>query len=103
MAFVEVPETDALTSIIIGAAIEVHRGLGPGLLESVYVTCLARELELQGVGFQRERLLPLHYKGRVLNVDFKVDLLVDARVIVEVKSIEHFAPVHRVSCSHTSS
>jgi len=82
-----------ITEIIIGAAIEVHRNLGPGLLESAYETCLARELELRGIPFQRQKELPLEYKGVYCDVGYKFDLLVAGKVIVEVKSVENLTPV----------
>jgi len=83
-----------LTGQIIGAAIEVHRNLGPGLLESVYHQCLAKELELQGIPFKFEWPIPLEYKGLRLKNGYRMDLLVDERVIVEVKSISALAPIH---------
>ncbi len=95
MALVPVPEADDLTSLVIGAAIEVHRHLGPGLLESVYLACLTRELQTKRINLEREKALPVFYKGMELGVVFRIDLLVEGKVIVEVKSIERFAPVHR--------
>ena len=83
-----------LTGQVIGAAIEVHRHLGPGLLESAYHECLARELIVRGVPFQRERPLPLEYKGIRLECGYRIDLLIAGSVVVEVKSIETIAPVH---------
>lgn len=83
-----------LTGVIIGAAIEVHRSLGPGLLESVYHECLARELEIHGVPFKFKWPLPLEYKGLRLKKGYEMDLLVDESVIVEVKSIAAIAPIH---------
>ena len=83
-----------ITREVIGAAIEVHRHLGPGLLESAYHECLARELIVRGVPFQRERPLPLEYKGIRLECGYRIDLLVASLVVVEVKAIEAIAPVH---------
>jgi len=83
-----------LTHQVIGAAIEVHRTLGPGLLESAYRKCLCRELLLKGIPFQKERPLPLEYKGIRLECGYRYDILVDKRVIVEVKSVEALAPIH---------
>ncbi|MEW6609242.1 MAG: GxxExxY protein [bacterium] len=83
-----------LTSLIIGAAIEVHKNLGPGLLESAYEICLARELELRKVPFQRQVGLPIEYKGESCEVGYRIDLLVDKKVIVEIKSVETIHPVH---------
>ena len=83
-----------ITSAIIGAAIEVHRQLGPGLLESAYLECLSRELVLRGIPFEREKALPLEYKGVRLECGYRLDLLVAGCVVVEIKSLEALAPVH---------
>jgi GxxExxY protein len=83
-----------ITHAVIGAAIEVHRALGPGLLESAYHECLCRELILRGIPFERERALPLEYKGTRLECGYRVDLLVAGSVVVEIKSIEAIAPIH---------
>ena len=85
---------NVLTREIIGAAIEVHRHLGPGLLESAYQQCLAQELTLREVSYERERPLPLEYKGLRLNCGYRADFLVDNVIVVETKSIEAIAPVH---------
>ena len=87
--------TDAqLTHEIIGAAIDVHRTLGPGLLESAYEECLARELTLRRIPFERQKALPLVYKDVRLDCGYRIDLLVGSRVIVELKAVEALAPVH---------
>jgi len=83
-----------LTHEVIGAAIEVHRKLGPGLLESAYKECLCRELVLRGVPFERERALPLEYKGIRLECGYRVDILVGGIVVVEIKAVEVLAPIH---------
>jgi len=83
-----------LTQAIIGAAIAVHRALGPGLLEAVYEGCLARELTLQGLPFERQKPIPLVYKELKLECGYRLDFLVAGRVVVEIKSIEAVAPVH---------
>ena len=83
-----------LTEVIIGSAIEVHREIGPGLLESVYEECLAVELESRGIPFTRQFVVPLEYKKRRLRLDLKIDLLVDQRVVVELKAVEKLLPVH---------
>ena len=85
---------NVLTKEIIGAAIEVHRHLGPGLLESVYKQCLAKELQLRTIPHQCEWPLPLEYKGLRMNCGYRIDLLVGNAVVVETKSIEAIAPVH---------
>lgn len=83
-----------LTHKIIGAAIEVHRTLGPGLLESAYEECLARELVLQGVKFERQKPMPVVYKDVKLECGYRLDFLVESKVVVELKAVESIAPVH---------
>lgn len=83
-----------LTEVIIGAAIEVHRHLGPGLLETAYDECLCYELSQQGLRFQRQVPLPIRYKGVKLDCNYKLDLLVEDIVIVEIKAIDALLPVH---------
>jgi GxxExxY protein len=87
-------ELNQLTEKIIGAAIEVHRTLGPGLMESAYAECLCRELSLQGIPFEREKALPLDYKGVKLDCGCRLDLLVAGSVVVELKAVEEFLPIH---------
>ena len=89
-----IPHINKVTEAIIGAAIEVHRGLGPGLLESAYCACLCRELNVRGVPFEREKPLPLEYKGIRLDCGYRLDLLVASSVVVEIKSVEVLAPIH---------
>jgi len=89
----EFPEQkDPLTEKIIGCAIEVHRTLGPGLLESTYESALGVELEINGIQFQRQVICPVSYKGRVVG-DYRLDLLVENSVIVEIKSVERHDPI----------
>lgn len=83
-----------ISSKIIGAAIEVHKQLGPGLLESTYETCLAYELNLLGLEVKRQLALPVVYKEVKLDAGYRIDLLVENRVIVEIKSVEAFAEIH---------
>jgi len=83
-----------LTNSIIGAAIEVHRELGPGLLESVYEECLCRELSARGLAFERQREMPILYKGTPANGTYRIDLLVAGKVLLELKSVEIVLPVH---------
>ncbi len=87
-------EESALTEQVIGAVIEVHRHLGPGLLESAYQKCLARELRLRDMEFQTEVALPVEYKDMRLETGFRLDFLVARKVIIEVKSVESVGPVH---------
>ncbi len=84
-----------MTEKVIGAAIEVHKALGPGLLESSYEQCLAHELKLRGVPFQRQVPLPVAYKGVTLHSGYRLDLLVDKKVVIELKSVERFEPIHK--------
>jgi GxxExxY protein len=83
-----------LTHAIIGAAIEVHRVLGPGLLESAYEECLTQELQARGISFEKQKALPLIYKDAKLECGYRVDLLVDGRIVVELKAVEALAPIH---------
>ena len=85
---------NVLTREIIGAAIEVHRHLGPGLLESAYVRCLTRELFLREIPFKSEWPLPLEYKGVRAGCSYRLDLLVGDAVVVEIKSVEALTPIH---------
>jgi len=83
-----------LTEKIIGAAIEVHRHLGPGLLESTYERCLAQELDLRKISYVRQKLCPIHYKGILLEDSYRIDFLIENQIIIEVKAIDNFSPVH---------
>ncbi len=85
---------DSLTGLVITCAMEVHRALGPGLLESAYEQCLAHELTLAGVPYEIQSPLPLHYKGILLPCAYRVDLFVAGRLIVELKSVDVLLPVH---------
>jgi GxxExxY protein len=83
-----------LTHEIIGAAIAVHKELGPGLLEAVYEECLCHELQLRGVQLDRQKPIPVVYKGSKLDCGYRADIVVCGRVIVEVKAIAAIAPIH---------
>jgi GxxExxY protein len=85
---------NVLTHDIIGSAIEVHRCLGPGLLESIYLECLCHELRMRNIVFDREVPLPLRYKGLVLDHSYRLDLLVGGCIVVELKSVEKLLPIH---------
>lgn len=87
-------EINEVTEKIIGAAIEVHKLLGPGLLESTYEDCLCRELALHEIAFKRQLSLPVDYKGVKLESGLRIDLLVADLVVVEVKAVEKVLPVH---------
>lgn len=87
-------DRDPRTEPIIGAAIEVHRQLGAGLLESTYEECLCHELHLRGIRFMRQLELPVSYKGLKLACGYRIDLLVEDTVVVELKAVEQLLPVH---------
>ena len=88
-------DDNALGERILGCALTVHRALGPGLLESVYETCLAHELGKAGLDYDRQLTLPVIYDGLVFDAGYRLDLLVAGRVVVEFKAIEKIADVHR--------
>jgi GxxExxY protein len=87
-------EINELSSKIIGAAIEVHKNLGPGLLESAYEECLCFEFELRGLSFERQKALPIIYKGKQLDCGYRLDVVVEYKIIVELKSCEKIEPIH---------
>lgn len=87
-------EHEQLTHAIIGAAIEVHRRTGPGLLESSYEECMCCELEVRGLRYERQVALPLVYRDRRLDAGYRIDLIVEDVVIVELKAIEKILPIH---------
>ena len=87
-------ERDPLTETVIGAAIEVHRELGPGLLESVYQQCMEIEFRLRGLAFVGQSPLPVMYKGHNVGEDLRIDLLVPELLVVELKAVEKIHPVH---------
>jgi GxxExxY protein len=84
-----------LSNLVIGAAMEVHRALGPGLLESVYEECLCHELNRREIPYIRQAALPLLYKGIDLECGFRLDIMVDDLLIVELKSVEKIEPIHQ--------
>jgi GxxExxY protein len=83
-----------LTEAIIGAAMEVHRALGPGLLESIYEMCLCRELSIRGIPFERQVLIPVEYKGVKLDCGYRADIVVDSTILLEIKAIDALLPIH---------
>ena len=83
-----------LSKIILDSSIEVHRNLGPGLLESVYEVCLCKELNLRNINLQRQVSLPVEYKNEKLDADFRIDVLVENEIIIELKAVEFLLPVH---------
>ena len=84
-----------LSGHVLGAAIEVHRALGPGLLESTYELCLSQELSLQDIPFERQWELPVKYKGVQLDCGYRIDLFVDARIVVELKAVDTVKDLHK--------
>ena len=85
---------NALTHRVIGCAIEVHRQLGPGLLESVYETCLCEELALAGIPFLRQWRIPVVYRGRALDAHYQLDIVVQDVLVLEIKAVQHLHPLH---------
>jgi len=80
---------------VIGACIEVHRHLGPGLLESAYEHCVAYELGVRGLGFERQRPVPLEYKGTTLDCGYRLDLVVDNALVVEIQCVDRLLSIHK--------
>lgn len=85
---------NALSREVIGAAIEVHKALGAGLLESAYEECLCQEMKLRNIPFERQVGLPIEYKGKKLSAGYRMDIVVDGLLILELKSIEKILPIH---------
>lgn len=87
-------ELNHLSKEILAAAIAVHKEMGPGLLESVYELCLLKELQLRGINAENQVLIPLFYKGEQLNKDFRIDILVEKEIVIELKAVDMLLPVH---------
>ena len=85
---------DQLTYSVIGCAIEVHKQIGPGLLESIYEKCLAKEFTINGINFKTQQRIPLEYKGLTLSADLRYDFLVEESMIVELKAMDGILPIH---------
>jgi GxxExxY protein len=88
-------DINKLSSKIIGAAIEVHKSLGPGLLESVYEECMCHELGLRDLSFEKQKPLPIEYKGNKLDCGYRLDIVVENAIVLELKSCEKIEPIHR--------
>jgi GxxExxY protein len=88
-------EINKLTGEVIGAAIEVHKALGPGLLESAYEECLCRELDLRNISYERQKALPVEYKGVRLDCGYRLDVVVEQNLIVALKAVESLMPIHK--------
>ena len=89
-------EDNQLTGAVIGAAVEVQKHLGPGLLEGTYAAALAHEMNVRGIGYQRELAIPVTYKGACLGLGLRADFVVEKQVVLELKAVEALLPVHRV-------
>lgn len=85
---------DELSNVVIGAAVEVHRHLGPGLLEIAYHQCLARELSLRNLNFEMEKAIPLNYKGVNLECGYRLDFMIEDKLILELKAVEKILPLY---------
>jgi GxxExxY protein len=90
----ETQSFNELTERVIGACIEIHRALGPGLLESAYEECLSYELSIAGISFERQKPLPVHYKNVQLDCGYRLDLVVEGKIIIELKAVESLLPIH---------
>jgi GxxExxY protein len=88
-------DENQLGEIILGCALKVHRSLGPGLLENAYETCLAHEIEKAGFAAKRQLAMPVAYEGLAIDIGYRLDLLVEDRVVIEVKAVERLIDVHR--------
>jgi GxxExxY protein len=88
-------EKDPLTEKVIGCAIEVHRNLGPGLLEAAYEQCLAYELSAQSIGFKLQQPIPVEYKNIRLECGYRIDVLIEERLILELKAVEQITNIHQ--------
>jgi len=87
-------QINELTECVIGACIEIHKAIGPGLLESAYEECLCHELRLANLAFERQKPLPVAYKGVKLDCGYRIDLVVDGKLIVELKTVQELLPIH---------
>ena len=90
----QTPDINALSGAIIGACIEIHKAVGPGLLESAYRECLCYELSVAGLRFEREKPLPIQYKTVKLDCGYRMDVVVENLIVVELKNVERLAPIH---------
>ncbi len=88
-------DINELSNKIIGAAIEVHKALGPGLLESAYEECMCHELTLRSLSYERQKPLPITFKGKKLDCGYRLDIVVERTIILELKSCENIEPIHK--------
>ena len=89
------PEVEKLATLAVDAAFAVHSELGPGLLESAYQACFTHELELRGVGYQKELPVPLNYKGKRIEVGFRADVVIEQKLLIELKAVEQVLSIHK--------
>jgi len=88
-------EIEEMATIAVDAAFEVHSHCGPGLLESAYEGCFGRELELRGIRYQRQVPVPLDYKGKLIEVGFRADVIISGKLLIELKAVDQVIPVHK--------
>ena len=88
-------EIERLATLAVDAAFAVHRELGPGLLESAYQACFVHELGLRGVAYQKELPIPLNYKGVLIEIGFRADVIIEQKLLVELKAVEQLLPIHK--------
>jgi GxxExxY protein len=88
-------EIEQMATVAVDASFAVHMELGPGLLESAYEACFARELELRGINYQRQLPVPLNYKGKIIEVGFRADVVIGGKLLIELKAVEQVIPVHK--------
>jgi GxxExxY protein len=84
-----------LSSTVIGAAIDVHKALGPGLLESAYEECLCIELDSRKIAFERQKPLPVTYKNQIIDCAYRIDVMVNDAIVIELKAVDHIEPIHK--------
>ncbi|HSY19396.1 MAG TPA: GxxExxY protein [Candidatus Acidoferrales bacterium] len=89
------PEVERLATLAVDSAFAVHTELGPGLLESAYQACFAHELGLRGVAYQKELPIPLNYKGVRIEVGFRADIIIEQKLLIELKAVEQLQPIHK--------
>lgn len=88
-------DVEEMATLAVDAAFSVHKELGPGLIESAYEACFVHELELRGVKYQRQLPVPLNYKGKLIEVGFRADIVIEQRLLIELKAVEGIIPVHQ--------
>jgi iron complex transport system substrate-binding protein len=88
-------DVERMATVAVDAAFAVHSEFGPGLLESAYEACFARELELRGINYQRQLAVPLNYKGKLIEVGFRADVVIEGKLVIELKAVEQVIPVHK--------